>query len=40
MAGQHGGCGTASRTMEWKKTIIGLMHEIGCISQLNYSKIH
>jgi len=40
VVGQHGGCGIASRTMEWKKRRIGLVQEIGCISQLYYFEIH
>ena len=46
VAGQHGGlwwlggCGTASGTMEWKKRRIGLVQEIGCISQLYFSEFH
>ena len=36
----HGGCGTASCTMELKKRRIGLVQKIRCISQLNYYEIH
>jgi len=35
-----GGCGTASGTMEWKKRRIGLVQEIGCISQLYFSEFY